>query len=145
MAAIAPTRPNAKGRTGIERPKDAVARSPELVVVSAKARSVAADTRRTRFTILLTVVTVVGTLLLIGAAQAVVASQQVRIDNLQQDLSSSITANQDLQLQRAKIEAPANILGLAQHRLGLVPETATYLPPVNPGPSLLQAKTAESR
>ncbi len=71
--------------------------------------------------------------LLVAAAQAVVASRQIRIDDLRQQLATAVAANENLEVQRAALIAPARILSIAEHRLGMTsPKQITYLVPVQP-------------
>ena len=144
MAIAAPARIGAGARTHPgARPKTT---RQQLAVVNPKSIRARVARRHARAMVTLAVLVVVGTLLLIAACQALVASQQVRIDNIQQSLSKSVASNQNLQLQRASLETPANILQLAQHKLGLVsPRVVTYLPPVNPGPSVADSKVTSGK
>jgi hypothetical protein len=144
MAIAAPARIGAGSRTQPGAgPKP---RQQRLTVVSPKSLQARVARRHSRAMISLAVLVVVGTLLLIAACQALVASQQVRIDNFQQAVSKSVASNQNLQLQRASLETPANILQLAQHKFGLVsPRVVTYLPPVDPGPSVAGSKASSGK
>jgi len=108
---------------------------PRLTAVAAERLRDISRARRARALTLLAASLVLGTLLVIAAAQAVVASQQVRIDNLQQQLSGATSTNETLQVERANLTAPSRILKLAEHRLGMVaPTNIIYLPAVDPGP-----------
>lgn len=80
---------------------------------------------------------VVGALLAVAGAQALVADRQVRLDMLQQELSSAVAQNQNLQLERAALSAPGRVMAVAEHRLKMVsPLSEAYLAPVDPGPSV---------
>ena len=75
---------------------------------------------------------IVGVCLLVVVAQAIVASRQIRIDNLEQGLASSVSTNERLQVDRATLLAPTRILSIAEHKLGMVsPAKVTYLVPVS--------------
>lgn len=83
---------------------------------------------------------VVGALGITAAAHTFVASDQQRVDALQAALTQTVAQQQDLQISRAELEAPVRVLNIAEHQLGMVaPASVTYLPPVNPGPSVQQA------
>jgi cell division protein FtsL len=76
---------------------------------------------------------VVGVCLLVVSAQAVVASRQIRIDNLRQQLANSVATNENLAVQRAALSSPTRILQIAEHKLGMIPpKSVTYLVPINP-------------
>jgi cell division protein FtsL len=82
-------------------------------------------------------VVVVGAVFVIGLGQNLLGTQQVRLDLLQQQLAAASQANENLLLDRAQLEAPARILQLAEHGLGMVaPKSVVYLTPVSPGPSV---------
>ena len=83
---------------------------------------------------------VVGALAVTAAAHTFVASDQQRIDTLQGQLTQTLAQQQDLQLSRAELESPVRVLAIAERQLGMVsPESVSYLPPVDPGPSVSQA------
>jgi hypothetical protein len=97
--------------------------------------------RRARRSAMAAAAVIAAVLLIVVAGQAMVASQQVRIDNMHTDLAAAVSANENLQLTRAQLEAPGRILILAQHQLHMVvPKTVTYLNPVKPGPSLADVR-----
>jgi cell division protein FtsL len=77
--------------------------------------------------------------LVVAGAQALIAEHQVRLDALQQQLSSAVTTNQSLGLTRATLGSPDRILAVAEHQLKMVsPGTVRYLEPVDPGPSVAE-------
>jgi cell division protein FtsL len=83
---------------------------------------------------------VVGALLFVVIGQTIVASQQVRLDNLRQQLSTSTAANENLELEQAQLSSPPQVLDIAQHRLGMVaPSGVTYLSPAPAGPTVAEA------
>lgn len=87
--------------------------------------------------IVLAVCVVAGALLLVAAGQAVVVSQQLQLDNTQQQLQAATATNTNLQIQRAVLDSPTRILQLAQHKLGMVaPTSVVYLVPVSAGPTV---------
>jgi cell division protein FtsL len=76
---------------------------------------------------------VVVTCLVVVSAQAIVASRQIRIDTLRQQLATSVAQNENLHVQRAALSSPSRILQIAEHRLGMTaPAKVTYLVPVDP-------------
>ena len=89
---------------------------------------------------------VVGALAVTAAAHTFVASDQQRIDTLQGQLSQTLAEQQDLQLTRAELESPLRVLAIAERQLGMVsPESVSYLPPVDPGPTVSQAEAEASK
>jgi cell division protein FtsL len=76
---------------------------------------------------------VVGMCLLVASAQAIVASRQIRIDDLRQQLATSVAVNENLEVERAALTSPIRILSIAEHKLDMTtPKSATYLAPVQP-------------
>jgi hypothetical protein len=64
----------------------------------------------------------------------------VRSDTLQSEIAAALQVQQDDQLQKAELVAPARILTIAETHLHMVtPAAVTYLPPVNPGETVAQA------
>jgi cell division protein FtsL len=119
---------------------------PRLTAVAAERLREIARARRARAVMLLAASLVLGTLLVIAAAQAVVAAQQVRIDGLQQQLSTATTTNETLQVERANLTSPSRILRMAEHRLGMIaPTNIIYLPAVDPGPLAFNGTGTRSR
>jgi cell division protein FtsL len=75
-----------------------------------------------------------------AAFHAVLAVTQIRADNLRSELATAVARQQNLQLERADLEAPGRVLWLAEHRFKMVaPGQVTYLEPVNPGETVEQA------
>jgi cell division protein FtsL len=114
-------------------------RRPRLDVVAE--RNVRDRTRRRQALMLrgLGVALVVGALAASAAAHAYVASQQQAVDMRQIEVAHALLEQQTLQVERAQLEAPSRVLYIAERRLGMVlPPTVTYLPPINPGPSVSQ-------
>jgi len=115
-----------------ERPPE-----PRLAAVKAKDERRRLSRGKARGVAVLASLLIAGTLLLVAAGQAMVASQQVRLDNLTSELQVAVAKNQNLQLSKAQLVAPNRILEIAEHKLGMVlPADVTYLSPVNPGASL---------
>jgi Tfp pilus assembly protein PilN len=111
-----------------------------LSVVKAHELAASAQRRRARVMGLVAALIVVGALLVVVTGQALVASQQVRLDNLQADLATATATNENLQLTRAQLSAPAQVLQEAQHRLHMVsPKSVVYLPPRAVGMTVGQA------
>ncbi len=97
----------------------------------------ALDFRRARAMLLLSGVIFIGGIFIIGFGQNRLATQQIELDNLQQQLNSATQHNADLLLTRAQLEAPARILQLAERRLGMVtPRSVVYLTPAATGPTV---------
>jgi cell division protein FtsL len=89
---------------------------------------------------------VVGALAVTAAAHTFVASDQQRIDTLQSQLTQALAEQQDLQLSRAELESPVRVLAIAERQLGMIsPESVSYLPPADPGPSVSQAGADAAR
>jgi len=121
------------------------ARSP-LRVVDPRRLRIRARQRRARVLVAAAAAMVLGSLGVVAAGQALVTSQQVRVDNLHQALSAAVAQDQDLQLSRAQLAAPSRILSIAEHELHMVaPASVTYLVPVNPGPPESVPATAGAR
>lgn len=79
--------------------------------------------------------------LVVTVAQAVVASRQIRIDDLRQQLANSVAINENLQLQRAELTEPSRILSIAEGKLGMAsPAKISYLAPVTPADLHLTSK-----
>ena len=77
----------------------------------------------------------------VTAAQALVASRQVRIDDLRQQVANSVATNEGLQVQRAALTEPSRVLSIAEHKLGMIaPAKVTYLAPVSPADLRLSSK-----
>jgi hypothetical protein len=88
----------------------------------------------------LTGIVLAASLVLAAGGRALVASDQVRSDTLQSEIAAALQVQQDDQLQKAELVAPARILTIAETHLHMVnPAAVTYLPPVNPGETVAQA------
>jgi cell division protein FtsL len=84
-----------------------------------------------------------GALLFVAAGQAIVVSQQLRLDNAQQELSTATATNTNLQIERASLDSPTRILQLAQHKLGMItPANVVYLVPIKVGPTVGSLKNS---
>ncbi|MFZ2058107.1 MAG: hypothetical protein WAV54_11940 [Acidimicrobiales bacterium] len=128
------------------RPDHPGAARPRLDVVDP--RRVASRSNRRRAKVLrgLGVLLVVGALVVTAAAHALVASDQERVDTLQAQLTQTLAEQQDLQLSRAELASPVRVLDIAERQLGMVsPGSVSYLSPVDPGPSVLQAGADAAR
>src|SRR5579875_3444905 len=130
----------AAGLAGARRPER---RRVEFAVVEARRQAVRGARRRARGLVALAAAVVLGALLLVAAVQAEVASRQVRIDELSQQLASAVSENENLQLARSQLASPRRILTLAERQLGMVgPGSVQYLTPVDPGPTVAEAQAA---
>ncbi len=125
------------GNVALERREPAVA--PDTKGPSRIGLAIANRSRRTaRFLpshrlALITAGIVFAVFFAVVAAQAMVASRQIRIDNLQQQLATSVAVNENLQVERAGLTAPSRILSIAEKKLGMTtPAKVTYLAPVAP-------------
>ncbi len=116
-----------------------------LKVVSARRIKAATQRRRARALLIAAGTFVVLAVFTIGMAQNMLGTQQVRLDNLRDELTAATQKNQDLLLKRAQLEAPARILQLAEHRLGMVtPKSVVYLTPVTTGPTVADSERGSS-
>jgi cell division protein FtsL len=89
--------------------------------------------RMTRAVTGLLVALVCAGLFAIVVMRVALAQGQVQVDHLQASVDAQTAAQQQLQLQVAQLEAPAQIVAAARSRLGMVtPSTVTAL---NPAPS----------
>jgi cell division protein FtsL len=95
-----------------------------------------AEARRRRVTRILTgvlVAAVCAGLFAIVALRVVLAQGQVEVDRLQASVDAETATQQQLRLQVAQLEAPAQIVAAARSRLGMVtPPSVTYLNPAPP-------------
>ncbi len=120
-----------------ERPdreqREAERRHLQLVQNQARRR---AGRRRLLVLLGIACVAVVG-LALVGL-HVLIAENQFRLDNLQQQAATEQASYEKLRLQVAQLEAPARIVSQAEGRLGMVqPASVTYLP----APSAATPKT----
>ena len=121
-------------------------RRTRLQLVNAKALAARTQRRQARAIALLAALFVVGGLMVVVTGQALVASQQVHLDNLRGELQRATASNENLQLQRAQLSAPTQVLQIAAAKLHMVsPSGVTYLRPVAPGPSVAAHAAAVGR
>ncbi len=69
--------------------------------------------------------------------RVLLAQGQAEVDRLETSVDAARTAQQDLRLSVAELEAPAHVVAAARQRLGMItPATVTYLtpPPAPPAP-----------
>lgn len=136
------TRP-AEIRAPRPSPSKASSRPPRLRVLNAKQLREQHKIRRARIMIGFSALLFAGALLFVAAGQAVVVSQQLQLDNAQQQLATASSSNTNLQIERASLDSPARILQLAQHKLGMVtPKSVVYLVPVKVGPTVGSLKNS---
>jgi len=129
----------------LDRRLAAPARDRRIAASRVDRRPAASRVGRRQVTMLrgLGVLFVGGALVVTAAAQALVASDQQRIDGLQVRLAQTIVEQQNLQLSRAELESPLRVLQIAEGQLGmLAPGSESFLAPVNPAPSVEQARAA---
>jgi len=128
------------------RPAGAGETRPSLDVVDRRRAASQSNRRRAGMLRGLGVMFVIGALAVTAAAHTFVASDQQRIDTLQSQLTQTLAEQQDLQLSRAELESPLRVLAIAERRLGMVsPASVSYLPPVDPGPTVSQAGAEASK
>lgn len=127
-------RPPGRGEEARRRPGQE--RQPEFRVLTATDLAARRLRRQARLVAALAVTVLVGSLLAVGAAQALVASQQVRLDAEQQRVATAVSQDQQLQLVHAELASPQRVLKVAEHRLGMVvPQQVRYLSAVVPAGS----------
>lgn len=128
----------AAGRRTAE-PRTAPGAAAELRVLGTRELAQRAARRTASRLTALAVAVVVAALLVVAAAQAVIASRQLQLDAMQQEVAAAVTTSESLQVARADLSAPTRILGVAEHRLAMAaPGSVSYLAPVNPGPSVAE-------
>lgn len=109
------------------RPPPARSRPP-LRLVDDRRWQLALRRRRARRLVAAAVVLVIASLLALAGAHAVLVSNQVHVDQLEQRVAEAQTRHQALRLEVARLEAPDRIVSAATERLGMVPpESVTYL------------------
>ena len=96
-----------------------------LVVVQRAARRPRLSTRRI---VAMALCFLVGSMLLVGVAQAYLTQGQVRLARIEQQLNDAQARNHDLQLQVAQLEDPARVIGKAQAQGLNAPSQVTALP-----------------
>lgn len=131
--------PAAPSRVAAARPRPSAApsagerRRARLRLVDPGVLARRAARRRARVLTGLAACVVTCALLIVAAANSVVVSQQIRLDNVRAQVASALTQDQNLQLQKAVLESPSRILYIAERRLGMVaPPGVTYLTPAAP-------------
>jgi cell division protein FtsL len=125
-------------RRAPEQPRKA---RPKLDVVDR--RRLASRSVRRQATVLwsLGALVVAGALSVTAAAHTFVASDQQQIDTLQARLTQTLTEQQNEQLVRSELESPERVLSIAVDKLGMIsPTSVSYLAPVNPGITVVQAQ-----
>ncbi|MGH9304903.1 MAG: hypothetical protein ACRDZ5_10905 [Acidimicrobiales bacterium] len=127
----------------------APARSPgkgpraDLDVVDRRHVRARAEQRRARLLIVLAALVVAGGLLLVAGGRAIVASDQIKLDGLQSQIGSALAVQQELQLERARLQSPERIETIAQRQLKMVtPSSVVYVAAVDPGETVAQAHKA---
>lgn len=106
-------------------PKAAPKRQPDLRVVRA-----AATRRRRRLAAVLTTLFVAGGLFGVAAFHVLIAQNQFRLDEIEEQAVVEQAKYERLRLQVAELESPARIVAAAQQRLGMVPPPGVrYLSP----------------
>ena len=112
--------------------------APPLRVVGRR-RHVRAESRRARAMLALAVVVLVFAIFFVGLGQNLLGTQQMRLDGLQQALTTADQTNQNLLLERAQLAAPARVLELAELHLGMVsPGSVVYLTPAPVGQTVAE-------
>ncbi|HUC38459.1 MAG TPA: hypothetical protein VMR97_15205 [Acidimicrobiales bacterium] len=84
----------------------------------------------------------VGSLLAVTGAHAYLTQGQARLSRLQDQLSSQLTKNRDLELRVAQLEQPSNVMSEAQKQGLVTPSSVTDLPQANPAPPAGSASTS---
>jgi hypothetical protein len=131
-------RATARARQGEPRPggggrPDRQGRRPALSVLDRKALLERVRQRRVRLLLAASGLLVAGSLGTVAAAQGLVTSQQLRLDQIDQQIVQQIGRTQQLQVTRATLDAPSRVLGIAEHGLHMVtPSSVTYLTPTAP-------------
>lgn len=114
-----------------ERLRPGTAR-PRLRLVDNRRLELAARRRRARRLGVVGAALAVAALLALAGTHAMLVSNQVRLDALEQQVAEAQAHHQDLRLEVATLEDPARVVSVATD-LGLVPpEVVTYLQPVVP-------------
>lgn len=114
-------------RPGPARPGPA---RPELRLVDNGRLQVVARRRRARCLATVASVLVVAGVLALAGVNAVLVSNQVRLDALEREVVEAQARHQVLRLEVATLEAPQRVVSTATERLGMVPpEAVTYVQP----------------
>ncbi|HTT89323.1 MAG TPA: hypothetical protein VMF65_07180 [Acidimicrobiales bacterium] len=115
----APAGPESEGQ-------DREAQRRHLRVVENQARRRAG---RRRLLVVLGIASAAAVCLALVALHVLIAENQFRLDNLQQQAAADQASYERLRLQVAQLEAPARIVSQAEGKLGMVqPASVTYLP-----------------
>jgi len=113
---------------------------PELGVLDRRHLRERRQRRQARALVSISVLGVALALVLAAVGHAVVASDQIRSDALQSKVSKQLAVAQNLQLQRAELEAPVRIESIAENQLYMVtPASTSYLVPVKTGETVAAA------
>ena len=127
MTATFAPRPRPQPRPQPKRREAAPATRPHLRLVG---DPLPRERRITRVLTAALVIAVFAGLFAIVAMRVLLAQGQVDIDRLTTSIEAQQAAQQDLRLAVAELEAPAQIVGAARQRLGMVtPPIVTYLTP----------------
>lgn len=135
--------PQAVGERLAARERGESAPAPKLGVLDRRNLLERARRRQARLLVVLAAALVGGSLGVAAVSHAVLAGQQIQLDNLQSQVSSTLQTQQNLQLRRAELSTPSRVLRIAEQRYHMVsPGPTTYLKPVNPGETVYQAHRA---
>lgn len=130
-AAAAPARPR-RPRPGPqpERLRPSGERPPLRLVDNFRLEQATRRRRARRFGVAAAVLAVASLMALAGT-NAMLVSNQVRLDALERQATEAQARHQALRLEVATLEDPARVVAVATERLGMVaPEVITYLAPV---------------
>lgn len=112
----------------------AVTARPRLRLVDNSQLEVAVRRRRARRLLMVAGVVAIAALLALAGVNAVLVSNQVRIDTLEQQVVDAQARHQALRLEVATLEAPQRVVSAATERLGMIsPDTITYVQPAPEG------------
>ena len=105
---------------------------PRLRLVDNRRLEQAKRRRRARRLVVAAAVLAVASLIALAGTHAMLVSNQVRLDALEQQAAEAQARHQALRLEVATLEDPARVVSVASERLGMVPpETIIYLEPVD--------------
>jgi cell division protein FtsL len=100
---------------------------------------------RRRLLVMLGITSVAVVCLALVALHVLIAENQFRLDNLQQQAAAEQASYEKLRLQVAQLEAPARIVSQAEGRLGMVqPASVTYLPAATSATTKTTAKEVKT-
>lgn len=102
--------------------------------------------RRARVLVAAIALLIAGGMFATVGAQVVLTQRQLRLDQMNQNLSQAQLTNDQLALQVAKLESPSRIVSQAETKLHMAPPTQViYLRPgAPPGPGKARAGTAQT-